>query len=30
MIQRLKWLNTLLRKLKMTPEQAENIRFPCC
>jgi hypothetical protein len=24
------WLKELLSKLKMTPEQADNIRFPCC
>ncbi|MDX8347349.1 nucleotidyltransferase family protein [Cognatiyoonia sp. IB215446] len=24
------WLRRLLHKLKMTPEQADNIRFPCC
>ena len=25
-----KRLKALCKKLKMTPEQAENIRFPCC
>lgn len=26
----IKRLKTLCKKLKMTPEQADNIRFPCC
>lgn len=23
-------LKAVLKKLKMTPEQADNVRFPCC
>ena len=24
------WLRATAQKLKMTPEQSDNIRFPCC